>query len=940
MAEETTRYIFELSGKTTGIDELKKEEASLSAAMKHLGYDTLRVNKILDMQQTAFLKNDKQMKNVITVWRSADNKIYKTIRTLEKSEKGWRNVNKTIRNTEITLKKVKQATPMIHQFGEALRRVAIVVPVWQAARAVMQLVFGTLRDGMEDWRNFSKEMVLVKPVIHDTVNSIGTDIAILEHNILNLSLKTGEARTNIAKAFYEFGTLGIDFQKSWAGATAAMNISLALGGDLNKTARTLAMTYKILGDSLEKGLVPMNQMQLLGAKLFKVWKTNAFKIDEFSSSLTQFISTAKTANISLNDTIALLSAISTAGILGSRGGRQLRQGITKFIKNIDEVGASMGILREEGETTISMFLKVISAFKQLTKAGVDLDKQVRIQSKLSKIFGGVRSVNAIKALISVQKTLSENVEIMNTKYKDSNELLQAYKEQIESATDSLDRQLAVNKNLRTQMGRMFIEGIIGGKDFKDTLKKINGMMKDGVYWAKAIGDSLSSFFGITDAIKFGIDNTMKSIDKFSEKLQKGLRAELSVKELKDLIRNLGSYETASGMKISSKTIKLLKENLKKLEKDPNFRVKIPVNIAEKELKSRVERAKEEAKRLKKEFEANKELHPTLYFLDTPTIASIRKLKEQLEIIRMTKEGLSKVGSSFANLVSDVGEYVTKFNESNVVLQDHTKAIKLSDLLTKVLKEDWEGVIKLVGKDVIKQKDVIKLQKDLNKIATTSLQQQESVSKLLINHELALLKIKGATNLEILKATQALNEMAGINQDTISKLKTQLSIEQEITKEKTHRNTLSSRSLKLFEIAKKYGKEYAVNISKYLAGKTSWEQFKRSGQKTLKIFKKEFKNVFTNEEAKRYFEKNKDILIPERVATKDLEERMRKLGTKLPKPSAITQKIKLEATVPEVKINVSFEEFDIKRKILDAIDNALTDPTAMITQRIKNIIEQY
>ncbi len=326
---------------------------SINNTSKHL-IDAIYSVRGWETYSKTFTKAGRLTKKVEKGMGTLDGRAVKLTKTGKQVGKSWKeNVSGTF----------VKATGASNDLTKALRRASIVAPVWLALRAVMMKVLGTLKDGMKMMREWDKQLTKARATINSLNLTSEQAFDKLKKRIQEISMVSGVGVDKLTSAFFRFSTLGIEFETSLAGAEESLNIALALGGDLDKTARTIAFAYNLLGKSLDQSLAPQQQMADLGAKLFGIWKINAFEMDEFSESLKFFLSTANTANIGLEETIALLTTLSTAGMFGGRGGRMFRTVIPKLTTQVDELSDALGIkLNPRLESTTEILLKVIKKY--------------------------------------------------------------------------------------------------------------------------------------------------------------------------------------------------------------------------------------------------------------------------------------------------------------------------------------------------------------------------------------------------------------------------------------------------------------------------------------------------------------------------------------------------------------------------------------------------
>lgn len=138
---------------------------------------------------------------------------------------------------------------------------------------------------------------------------------------------------------------------------------------------------------------------------------------------------------------------------------------------------------------------------------------------------------------------------------------------------------------------------------------------------------------------------------------------------------------------------------------------------------------------------------------------------------------------------------------------------------------------------------------------------QEIAKLVLNDSIERLKREGALNSQILLATQFRTQQLGIEEKTIDKLNRKLEIERAINEEKRLQGKLSSDTMKLFDIAKTEGVQVAKQIGDVLAGNLDFENFIRRGGKAVEVFKQQFADFFSQQQALQFFQGNRVSELP-------------------------------------------------------------------------------
>lgn len=933
MADNLSRYIFELSGRTVGLSQLKTEMQEMQDITNRFGMTNTKVSRILDRQETSFMKGGKQIKQFATTWKATDGQIYKTTRTLNQINGQWVTNAKSIKTTGLNTvamnKALKGGTPIASQYITALKRVAIVVPVWMLFRQAIQAVFQTLSMGIKYWSDFEAQLYKAKAVIHTTSKSIGEAYTELQAKAEELANKTGTSMDKIVSAFYRFGTVGLSFEESLAGAEASLKTATAMMGDVDDIAKVLAQTYLLLGDTLDDNLSIQDKMASQGAILYELWKKNAFEINEMTGALQQFLPTANTANFTFKETTALLGALQSAGLKGTRAGRLLRTSITKLTENLNKVGASLGLyVNPELEGTFDVFMRILGAIKDLSKQG---KLPVKAIESISEIFGGVRGGEPVKALTSLFDTLQDNLKATDIV---SEQLLKNLTDRFNEFFDTLPAQQKKLKQFQQQLGKTFVASATGQENFTKGLKAINNELEKNIIPRAELMGKIFNF--VVDSIAKGgiplklmFDHMEKTTEKAKEfaEVTDMISTAIHFDQLNDLEKMKTIYK-----ELTNQENKRIQEQIKN-----NEELKKGVDYLGQLIKKREEEsnAVEERSLLDEYLEKEKD---DMAIINAEGKRRIELLRKELDYIKLEQSYYNDATIAQQKLVDYVNEIVGEYNNLDKVRSGIVASLNSEKILTMLIQGRWGEILEITNNLVITQDELIEASKLLNDVLKARVefeQKKLSMGEKLKTHALNLLNIQGANNRQLAEYNLRLTEALKLSPEKI--LEAQLELEKAITEEKKNQKDLSSDAIKLYQIARKYGVDVAEELSKVLSGAKPISELGgllSFDKKALAVFKKEFGDLYEQFQAGEFFKgAGAGITIPGKLATADLEETMRNLQARI-------SEIGLNIYIPNININVDIDSYDIRSKILDAIDIALKDPQSDIAKAIKELIENF
>lgn len=602
----------------------------------------------------------------------------------------------TGKQVEETFRAIKPAAEgaasKMGDFERSLRRAAIVAPVWMALRAVMQGTLSIISEGFKTWEEFDRALIKSKAVVHDFSGTTDQAMVVLEDRIRTFSKESGIALADLAASFYRFGTVGIAFEDALSGAIASAKLAKSTLGDVDTISRSLAMSYRLLGDTIDSTLSPMQKQESLAGKIFHLWKTNAFESNEFAQSLNNFVSTANIANFTADETVATLAALGTAGVQGSRGGTLLKTAIQKLVENLDELAPKLGLaVNPELEDTFSLFMRVLGAINKLSQTkGIPTEALKSIQD----IFGGTRGGQVISALNALLPELKKNLEDLG---KDPQKFIGELNDRFEEVKDTVSGQLDIFRELRKQVGESFVKGIVGAEDFKTSLESVNATMNTMIEIAGGIGEGIRAIVHPILTIKEQIAASEAEQEKFNKYIQDAKDGLLSLEEVINLI---------SMFKVTEETKELIGE----LQKSAVLLVK--QSKLESNLTTWAEKYNSKKTEESDKFEQlNLELQNKLN-LD----------KEGYRILLLQAQRATDLQVAHQNLNNTVGVLVNRYNELTDENGNQVEQISAQVVKSAVLSGNYSKVLDIFKKMGVTSKELTSLADARNKIESTIIQQ--------------------------------------------------------------------------------------------------------------------------------------------------------------------------------------------------------------------------
>ena len=546
-----------------------------------------KINTLTKRIEFAPGKFTNQTKQFTTVLKGLNGQLTTVRQTVAGAGKNLKILNQTVRSGANVTRTMGQ------NLATLAKRAAVTIPLWFALRRGIGAVFTTIKDGLTAIVDFDRALQKARRNLQGSAEDIERNFTILRNEVTKLSLETGRSVEDITNAFQKFATVGFDFETSLSGANNATKLSILLFGDAQETATAFARSMRVLVDETEDARPASEQLAEIMALTSELWKTNAFELNELTQSLEKFAPVAKTAGFSAEETVKVLSALSTAGLRGGRAGRLLRTSIVRLVTSTDKLASSLGIkVNPEMDRTFDVFIKTLDV---LGKTRAEAGKVAPEFEKVVKSIFGLRSSDAIKGLIALDKNLKQVLGATGD--------VAQFNKEFEEVNKTVFQLVAQFKNFNKEIGKAFVTGLVGGEDFKDSLEEIIDLQKEIIKNARAVGRAftISAQFTFTGTSTQAVEEIEKRVIKLSDtsakvfedinergqdffgRLVKGINGELDRINLERLIAEVDAKITigADPLELDIPTVVLerareaLKQSFEELEPiEPNIKVNI------------------------------------------------------------------------------------------------------------------------------------------------------------------------------------------------------------------------------------------------------------------------------------------------------------------------------------------------------------------------------
>jgi len=568
MATSTTHVIQYVGDLTDIKNKLKEIDRINKVISKQFGKDFTRatdiVSRNLDKISTRPItlkggkKATEELRRFTTVIKTTDG----TLKTLTETQ---RRVNGAIKSTNVS---IRNGANVSRSFGANLKtlltRASLTIPVWFALRRSVGAVFRTIKDGLKDLVDFDRALQKLRRNVSATSTNLEKDFRNITDEIEKFSRESGVNVEEITRAIQRFATVGFDVETSLKGGIQATKLAVNLFGDAEETANAFARSLRVLTVDIENSEERQRAIAEALALTDQLWQTNAFEVSEFSNNLEKFAGTAKIANLSIEDTLTLLATLSTAGISG-RSGRLLRSTLLRALADFENINRELGLGLDPDETpTIEFVLKLVQALKEL-RATENLPAE--LTETLADLFT-IRGTEVLAGLTALEKVLKENIALEPD--------LAKFNETFEELSNTTNRLVARFNNLNKEISRAFVTGLVGGKDFEDSLQKILSAQEATLDNAIGFGEIINAVFtrggftgdifarnlreNIDDKITASADVAGEKAQEVVDNINKAFRGNLDFKAIEDLINTIEVFGSAQ-LGIDQATLERVVERL-------------------------------------------------------------------------------------------------------------------------------------------------------------------------------------------------------------------------------------------------------------------------------------------------------------------------------------------------------------------------------------------
>lgn len=319
---------------------------------------------------------------------------------------------------------------------------------------------------------FERTMSEVKAITGAT----GKEFESLRKNAIDLGASTKFSAKEVGSLQIALGRLGFSTSEILESTEAVLALAAATGEDLAKAADTAGSTVRGFG-------LAATETQRVVDVMAKSFNTTALGLDNFTESMKYVAPIAAAANVSVEETTALLGVLADAGIRGSSAGTALRKifgdlskdgrPVTQRLDELGKKGLSLsGAFDEVGRTAQTALLvlsknrekadELSTSFQNVTgeaeaMARVMQDNLTGDVEKLSSAWEGlILRLSKTDAIRGVTQDLTGLLNALSGQGNDAGDLMKQLVRSIQSGSDEArEGFIDLLKDVRYEAGKPF-----------------------------------------------------------------------------------------------------------------------------------------------------------------------------------------------------------------------------------------------------------------------------------------------------------------------------------------------------------------------------------------------------------------------------------------------------------------------------------------------------
>jgi len=805
---------------------------------------------------------------------------------------------------------VKAGASGMRTFGDNLKtlvgRALLTIPVWLVLRSTVVALTQTFKSSLKFLIDWEYQLAQIRIVGKDSEESIQS----LSRSMLSLASSLGISNALLGEGAKLFIQQGKSAKEVIPLLEATAKLSLLTGKTIVESVEDLTAVLNAYNLDAKSSIsivdsmtnVMLNNAITAGdlASAYKQVASSASVLGVSFSGLTGFITAIKEETrdaggkigLSLRTMFSRISTTSAEALQQMTGiplfldeTNQATNRVTPTLRNLEDIISDISLVFDTmGNAQQAQVAKLVAGVRRTNQAIVLFKNfNTAIKSQTEALLGLGKADDAVAKLTDTTKLRITQLTNTWKEFIDTvvdtgaiKGTLDFLKNQIQGLTAILDMRGAVNRGIASELRQAGVEAqrvVDLSKNFQELINRTTNLSRQ-----LGLAKSASEI----ELIEHRIGIISKEIQEFNKlnptlaiDIKPTTNAEEFNKQLLDQAPKFVEFAVQGKItlertelqgqigQIGSDIDKILKPIFNNLAREMHFSPKEAREFTDefKALQGIITKISESKMITKDEFELITKFSEKIKFSDDVALGLQRKFKN-----------LDKIQGDLVNISSKEAKFrdeITKQVERDIKLRKTVQQVE-EDLFNTEINGIQTGKIRkqiLEEQLAILEREGQVLDDNLeNQIETIrkTLEQNKAQEKrkgldLLVNNQLEMLRTQGLLNSEILKAENIYRKQAKLQDTDNEKLARKLEIQREINKEKRLGTDIPSEDAKLFKIAQEQGTKSAERIGDVLAGKTDLDLFLKIGGKDVDTFKKEFSDIFQQEQISRFF---KGLKVPD------------------------------------------------------------------------------
>ncbi len=384
------KYLIETAYNSAGVKKFTRDLQNAEAQSRKFASGLSRDAKIISAQtQQAFTRSGKAITKTTAVFDDHGKKV-----TVVTGQVG-RVMGLVTQSIKQFANQTNKTTPIMNQFVTALRRVAIVVPVWFLFRQIFTQTMTLIRNSIKFLVAWEYQMAQIRIVSNESTIALGQ----LSSSLVNLSRVLGISTKDLGEGAKLYAQQGRAISEILPLMEATSRLSLLTG-------RTIVQSVEDMTAVLKAYELEASQATGIVDEITNVMLNHAITAGDLASAYKQVASTASSLGVSLEALTGFVTAIKTVTRdTGSKVGLSLRtmfsrittssaeaiQELTGIPLFLDAMGRATTTVTPNLRNLDTVIGELSSRFQSLGTAQ---------QSQLAVLIGGVRRQNQVFALFN------------------------------------------------------------------------------------------------------------------------------------------------------------------------------------------------------------------------------------------------------------------------------------------------------------------------------------------------------------------------------------------------------------------------------------------------------------------------------------------------------------------------------------------------------------